>query len=131
MFKTNVRVRLSETDALGVVYYGQYYTYFDVARQELLRSLGIVPALLSRKGLGFVAAESSCRYHASARFDDLLTLGVEISRIGDNSITYTHTIKKGKRRIAEGRVIDVMVDRTGRSTKISPEIRRKLSRRLA
>ncbi len=123
-------MRFSETDALGVVYYGQYYTYFDVARQELLRSLGIVPALLSRKGLDF-AAESSCRYHASARFDDFLTLGVEIARIGDNSITYTHTIKKGNTRIAEGRVIDVMVDRAGRSTKISPEIRRKLSRRPA
>lgn len=131
MFKTKVRVRISETDFLGVVYYGHYYTYFDVARLEMLRSSGIAPAILSRRGLGFVAAESSCRYRASARFDDLLTVGVEVIRIGNKSVTYMHRITKGGKKIAEGTVTDVMVDRAGRPKKIPADIGKKLSRHMA
>ncbi|MDV3293147.1 MAG: acyl-CoA thioesterase [Nitrososphaerales archaeon] len=131
MFRTRVRVRISETDFLGVVYYGNYYTYFDVARLEMLRSSGIAPSILSRRGLGFVAAESSCTYHASARFDDLLTVAVEIIRIGDKSVTYMHTITKGRKRIAEGTVTDVMVDRAGRPKRMPEDIGKKLSHFMA
>lgn len=131
MFKASIRVRISETDFLGVVYYGHYYTYFDVARLEMLRSLGIGPSILTSRGLGFVAAESSCTYHASARFDDLLIVRVEVIRIGNKSVTYVHTITKGRKRIAEGMVTDVMVDRTGRPKRIPADIGKKLSRHIA
>lgn len=128
MFETNLRVRFSETDSLGVVYYWHYYTYFDLARLEMLRSVGINSSLLGKRGLSFVAAESSCRYYASARLDDVLTATVRIMRIGDNSVVYQNTIKKEKKVIADGRVIDVMVDRTGKPVKIPPDVKKRLSR---
>lgn len=128
MFKTKLRVRSSETDSLGVVYYGHYYTYFDLARLEMLRSLGIMSALLGKRGLRFVAVESSCRYNSSAKFDDILTVSVRITRIGNSSVAYMNTIKKGRTVIAEGRVTYVMVDRTGRPSKIPPDVRKRLSR---
>ena len=126
-FHSRLRVRLSETDALGVVYYGQYLTYFDVARLEMLRDAGITLGYLKKSRLGFVAAGVSCRYLASVRFDDVLDINVRISKIGDSSITYEHEVKRGKKTVALGQVIDVLVDHSGKATAISKDVRSKLS----
>ena len=80
------RVGFSETDAQGVVYYGRYMPYFDLARTEFHRHLG-------RVHLGaadFAMRASVVEYHAPARFDDLLEIFVRVERIGRTSITYDH-----------------------------------------
>jgi acyl-CoA thioester hydrolase len=127
-FRTDVRVRLAETDALGVVYYGQYLTYFDVSRVEMLREAGITPGFLRTRKLGFVAAAAYCRYRASARLDDRLTLKVKIEKIGSSSVTYAHEITRDKTMVAEGRVTDVLVGRRGTPASIPDDIRRLLGR---
>jgi acyl-CoA thioester hydrolase len=127
-FRMSVRVRLAETDALGVVYYGQYFGYFDIARLEMLREAGMTPKLLRMRKLGFVAGESSCRYHASARFDDVLTLEVKVARVGGSSVVYAHRITRGRTRIADGRVTDILVGADGKPTRITKEMRRRLER---
>ncbi len=127
-FRMKLRVRLSETDSLGVVYYGQYLTYFDLVRLEMLRKAGITLSFLKTRRLGFVAAESNCRYLSSARFDDVLSLGVKISKIGNSSVEYVHEIRKGKSTVARGKVTDVLVGSTGQPVKIPPDVRERLSR---
>jgi len=80
------RVGFSETDAQGVVYYGRYMPYFDLARTEYHRHLG-------RFHLGpadFAMRASVVEYHAPARFDDLIEVFVRVERIGTTSITYDH-----------------------------------------
>jgi acyl-CoA thioester hydrolase len=80
------RVGFSETDAQGVVYYGRYMPYFDVARTEYHRHLG-------RMALGdvdFAMRAVTVEYVAGARFDDLLEIFVRVERIGTTSITYDH-----------------------------------------
>ena len=62
-FVTQVRVRYAETDAEGVVYYGSYLTYFEVARVELLRALGCPVSDVRARGIVFPAVEVTCRYH--------------------------------------------------------------------
>jgi acyl-CoA thioester hydrolase len=81
-----LRVGFSETDAQGVVYYGRYMPYFDLARTEYHRHLGR-PEL---GGADFAMRASTVEYHAPARFDDLLEVFVRIERIGRTSITYDH-----------------------------------------
>ena len=127
-FTMEVRVRLSETDALGVVYYGQYLTYFDISRLELLRAAGATIGFLKKRGLGFVAAESRCRYLSSARFDEVLTLSVHVSRVGSSSVEYAHLVKRGGKKVAEGKVTDVMVGKGGKPTKIPQDVRERLLR---
>jgi len=69
-----IRVRYAETDAMGVVYYGNYLTYFEVARVEYLRAAGInYRSLEDAKMTGAVVA-AHVNYHAPARFDDELSL---------------------------------------------------------
>jgi acyl-CoA thioester hydrolase len=80
------RVAFSDTDAQGVVYYGRYLPYFDLARTEYHRQLGPVEVERSE----FVVRASSVEYLAPARFDDLLEVFVRISRIGRTSVTYLY-----------------------------------------
>ena len=80
------RVAFSDTDAQGVVYYGRYMPYFDLARVEFHRHLG-------RAEVGevdFAMRAVSVEYVAPARFDDLLEIFVRVERIGTTSITYDH-----------------------------------------
>src|SRR5947209_16662865 len=78
-----VRVGFSDTDAQGVVYYGRYLPYFDLARTEYHRHLGH----LAIRG-EFAMRASTVEYHAPARFDDLLEVFVRVDRIGTTSVTY-------------------------------------------
>ena len=80
------RVWFSDTDAQGIVYYGRYLPYFDHARVEYHRHLGI--SGVGRDGLEFVMRASTVEYHAPARFDDLLEVFVRLKRIGRTSVTY-------------------------------------------
>jgi len=81
-FSARTRVGFSDTDAQGVVYYGRYNPYFDFARVEYLRSLGLL------HGGEFVMRANDVEYFAPARFDDELDIHVRVVRIGTTSITY-------------------------------------------
>src|SRR5919198_1991719 len=84
-FSARTRVGFSDTDAQGVVYYGRYNPYFDLARVEYLRMLG----LLHRDRQGdFVMRANDVEYFAPARFDDELEIDVRARRIGRTSITF-------------------------------------------
>jgi acyl-CoA thioester hydrolase len=77
------RVAFSDTDAQGVVYYGRYMPYFDLARTEYHRHLGAIHL----RG-GFAMRASTVEYHAPARFDDLIEVFVRVERVGTTSVTY-------------------------------------------
>jgi acyl-CoA thioester hydrolase len=85
-FSAFERVGFSDTDAQGIVYYGRYLPYFDLARVEYERHLG----LLRKEAVGkdFVMRASAVVYEAPARFDDMLEVFVRTKRIGGTSITY-------------------------------------------
>jgi acyl-CoA thioester hydrolase len=84
-FSARTRVGFSDTDAQGIVYYGRYNPYFDLARVEYLRSLGMLH--LHRTG-DFVMRANDVEYFAPAVFDDEIEVFVRVSRIGSTSVTY-------------------------------------------
>jgi len=85
-FSARTRVGFSDTDAQGIVYYGRYNPYFDLARVEYLRSLGL---LQSRGEAGsFVMRANDVEYFAPAVFDDEIEVFVRVSRIGGTSVTF-------------------------------------------
>ena len=73
-----LRVRYSETDQMGYVYYGNYAQYFEVARVEALRSLGITYKELEEEGILLPVLEFTIRYIKPAYYDDQLTIKVRI-----------------------------------------------------
>jgi acyl-CoA thioester hydrolase len=83
------RVWFSDTDAQGVVYYGRYLPYFDHARTEYHRHLGLT---MSSADGEFAMRASTVEYFAPARFDDLLEIFVRLQRLGTTSVTYEHAV---------------------------------------
>ena len=99
-FSARTRVGFSDTDAQGIVYYGRYLPYFDHARVEYHRQLG----LLGSNVLGgneFVMRACTIEYFAPAVFDDEIEVFIRISRIGRTSVTYEHAA----RRVPDGELM--------------------------
>ncbi len=85
-FVVHTRVGFDETDAQGVVYYGRYMPYFDRARVEYLRHLGLLhrgPAFHQ-----FVMRAIQVEYHAPATWDDVLDVFLRVPRLGRTSVTW-------------------------------------------
>jgi acyl-CoA thioester hydrolase len=87
-FSATVRVGFSDTDAQGIVYYGRYLPYFDRARVEYHRNLGLLGMEVGKEGNEFVMRALAVEYHAPAVFDDLIGVYVRVARIGHTSATY-------------------------------------------
>jgi acyl-CoA thioester hydrolase len=84
-FAAYTRVGFSDTDAQGIVYYGRYLPYFDLARVEYHRHLDLL--VTDRGEHDFVMRVASVLYEAPARFDDLLEVFIRTTRIGRTSVT--------------------------------------------
>jgi acyl-CoA thioester hydrolase len=86
-FKHSARTRVgfSDTDAQGIVYYGRYNPYFDLARVEYLRRLEL---LHLQTDMDFVMRANTVEYFAPAVFDDEIEVFCRVARIGRTSMTY-------------------------------------------
>ena len=87
-FSAQTRVGFSDTDAQGIVYYGRYLPYFDLARVEYHRNLGLLGMDIGEEGEEFVMRALTIEYLAPAVFDDLIEVYVRMARIGRTSVTY-------------------------------------------
>jgi acyl-CoA thioester hydrolase len=85
-YSSLTRVGFSDTDAQGIVYYGRYLPYFDGARVEYHRHLGMLER--ARREHELVMRANTIEYLAPASFDDLVEVFIRVSRIGRTSITY-------------------------------------------
>ncbi len=84
-FSARTRVGFSDTDAQGIVYYGRYNPYFDLARVEYLRALGL---LHQQRDGDFVMRANDVEYFAPAVFDDEIEVFVRVARVGRTSVTF-------------------------------------------
>jgi acyl-CoA thioester hydrolase len=75
--ETSLRVRYAETDRMGVVYYANYLVWFEVARADLLRSLGWTYREMEESGISLPVIEARCEYKAPARYDDEIVIRTE------------------------------------------------------
>ncbi|MHC4392342.1 MAG: acyl-CoA thioesterase [Planctomycetota bacterium] len=111
-FTTDIRVRLNETDAVGVVFHGNYFTYMDVGRVDYLRNLDLMEQGRPIKGFDNVVAHSSCDFRAPARYDDALVIHVRIASISRTSFRFECAFyrKRTGELLASGESIHVAVD---------------------
>ena len=89
-FKTKVRVRYAETDKMGFCYYGNYATYFEIARVEALRNLGVSYKVLEDEGTFLPVSEFNVKYLKPAYYDDELTIHVFIKEMPGVKIKFTY-----------------------------------------
>ena len=120
-YDTTYRVSYGDTDQMGVVYYGNYLEFFERARTEMLRSAGLPYAELERRGWFLMVIEAHCRYHAPARYDDLLTFRSGVAEVSRVKIKIVTQVLRDGLLLAEGYVILGSVDRDRRIARLDPE----------
>jgi acyl-CoA thioester hydrolase len=126
--ETTVRVRYAETDQMGVVYHGNYFTWFEVGRVEWCRQNGFEYKQMEIEDDSFiVVAEAQCRYKRSARFDDLLTVRTRVTESKRRMVKFGYEIidQATGVQIATGETVHVICDRQGRPKSL-PEKYRKI-----
>lgn len=89
---TQIRVRYGETDQMAYVYYGNYASYFEVARVEALRQLGMSYKELEDEGIMMPVLENHSYYHHPAVYDDLLSIEVSIKEMPSVRISFFYEI---------------------------------------
>lgn len=87
-----VRVRYAETDRMGYVYYGNYATYFEVARVETLRHIGTNYKGLEDSGIMLPVLDYKSRFIKPAKYDDLLTIRTFIKNKPGVRITFEYEV---------------------------------------
>jgi acyl-CoA thioester hydrolase len=125
--RTEIRVRYEETDRMGVVYYGKYFTWFEVARTEFFRKLGLsYRDMEERDGLGPMVCEASCNYKTPATYDDLLNIETSVTKIKNTSLAFGYKIYRRSDLVATGETWHVFTNKSGRPTKIPENVKRAL-----
>lgn len=125
--ETEIRVRYQETDNMGVVYYGNYFTWFEVARTEYFRSLGLVYRDLETKGCYLMVAGASCRYKSPAKYDDIVTIKSSIPEIKNSSLKFEYKLFVGGRLVATGDSVHVFTNRSGKPVRMPEDVRKTLT----
>ena len=110
-FSTNIRVRYGETDQMGVVYHGNYASYFEIARTEWLRNLGITYKELENKGIMLPVISLFFNFIKSAKYDDVLTIIVILKKKPLVKIEFDYEIyNQKKEKISTGNSILAFMD---------------------
>jgi acyl-CoA thioester hydrolase len=121
--QTSIRVRYAETDQMGVVYYANFFIWFEVGRVELLRQLGFhYKQMEIDDNCHIPVVEANCRYKSPAHYDDELVLETRILELRRSIIKFGYRLlrpeKEASTLLAEGETTHLTVDRSMRPVRL-------------
>jgi acyl-CoA thioester hydrolase len=124
-----LRVRYADTDTMRVVYYANFFVWFESGRVELLRSRGIVYRDIEEMGIFIPVIEAHANYKAPARFDDELLVRTRLTKMGDTSIRFDNEVFElpSMLPLCSGHTVHVVLGQDGKPMRIPDEFRAKLS----
>ncbi|MFT7620102.1 MAG: acyl-CoA thioester hydrolase [Planctomycetota bacterium] len=128
-FSTEVRVRLPETDAMGIVFHGNYFTFLEVGRVDYLRNLDMCDGTRPIKDFENVVVGAHLDFKSPARLDDIITIDVCIGEIRSRSLRFEFRLrhKKTNRVVARGYTAHCAVDEHFEPTQIPEPFRTKIA----
>ncbi len=109
-FSTTYRVIYCDTDQMGIVYHANYLKYFEIARGEMLRSSGLTYRDIESRGTLLQVVHCDMNFHLPARYDDLLELRCEVTRLGAASIVIATSVWHAGALLVSGSVKLASVD---------------------
>jgi acyl-CoA thioester hydrolase len=118
----SLRVRYAETDRMGIVYYGSYPAYFEVARSEFMRERGFSYKDLEEMGYCLVVAGMEVKYLNPALYDDLLTIRTTVSDIQSRGVTFNYTIFKDGITVAQAKTRHISVTADRKPKRLPPSL---------
>ena len=132
-FTTEYRVIYGDSDPFDVVYYANYFDFFERGRTELFRELGMTYRDISDKGIYLPVSETGCKFKNSARYDDLLQIETTIAFLKKVSIRFDYRIyrKADRSLLVEGYTVHAFVDRQGKIQRAPQNVVEKVQPLLA
>lgn len=131
---SEIRVRYGETDQMGVAYHANYLVWCEVARTDFIRALGFTYAEMERQGVLLAVAEANLRYHASAKYDDLVRVETRLEGVQSRSMTFRYDLRRiaasgdtGGERLVTASTMLVSIAPGGKLVALPPEIRALLA----
>jgi acyl-CoA thioester hydrolase len=129
--KTNIRVRYKDTDRMGVVYYGNYLTFFEIGRAELMRDLGLPYSEMEKGGLNLVVTEASAKYYSNVRYDAVITIKTTISTLSKVRIRFDYEIISDKKKlIVKGHTVHACLNSDQTPTKLPHDMKKILETQI-
>ncbi len=113
---------------MGVVYYANYFRYFEAGRNEFMRAAGLEYKDFEEMGYILPVTDATAKYHRSAKYDDLLNLTTTLTqlRFGSLRMSYELTRPEDGALIATGETTHACLDQTGRVRRIPDQLRKSL-----
>jgi acyl-CoA thioester hydrolase len=99
VFETHIRVRYAETDQMGYMYYGNYAAFYEVARTEMLRSLGMTYSEMEKNGIMLPVVELKTNYLKPALYDENILIRVTIHQIPSVRIVFNYQLFNEKNEL--------------------------------
>jgi len=126
---TVVRVRYAETDKMGVVYYANYFEWFEVGRCEAFRAAGFSYRDLETQGLMLPVIEASCQYRQPGRYDDEIAITARGRLMSAARVAFDYDLVRVQDEVclATGRTVHAVIGAQGRPCRLPAHIRELLS----
>lgn len=120
------RVRYAETDQMGVVYHANYLVWCEMGRTDFIRNLGMSYADMERSGISLAVSELSVRYHAPARYEDLIRVRTTLTDFRSRLVAFEYLVANAGtgQRLATAQTRLVSLDRAGRPVAMPDDVRR-------
>ncbi len=126
--RTEFRVRYAETDQMGVVYHANYLVWCEIGRTDFIRELGTPYAELERRNVSLAVVEASLRFHAAARYDDMIRVTTTLRDARSRMISFDYLIENaatGERLVSASTTLACLT-REGRPTTLPAELQQTL-----
>lgn len=123
------RVIYRDTDKMGISYYANYFVWFEAARTEYFRELGLPYTECEKKGYFLPVVECSARYISSSTYDDLITVRTSVSSIRRSSLRFEYLVFKDKPEnlVATGFSTHVFVNADMRPVRVPDDVRGRVT----
>lgn len=128
-----LRVRYSETDQMQVVYHANYLVWCEIGRTELIRQLWGSYADVERAGVALAVVDASLRYHAPARYDDLVRITTTVRDVKSRTVTFDYLLENATtgQRLASASTTLIAFTREATVTVLPTELRSALEQHVA
>ncbi|MBW1840987.1 MAG: acyl-CoA thioesterase [Deltaproteobacteria bacterium] len=130
--KTTCRVIYADTDKMGYVYHANYFRWFETARSELFREIGISYKAIEAEGIFLPVSEAHCKFISPSQYDDILVIETSLDTRVKAGMKFDYRIfsQDGKKVLARGYTKHACVDQNGKVVR-PPEFLAKLKNRNA
>lgn len=127
------RVRYAETDQMKVVYHANYLVWCEVGRTDLIRRLGTSYAELEKQGVGLAVVDASLRYHAAAKYEDIVRVRTVLTEARSRSVTFEYTIENAETgvRLVTARTTLASINGEGKLVAMPAHLRQSLEAAIA